>query len=123
MTENRRKGGRPAKPAAEKQSLTVRFRTTPAQMKELQGRVKQCNMTLSEYARQMITTGKVVAPVSPEELRLVAELTRERNNLNQIARIANATGNLYPLAARLSEILAFYEETIRKIKQRQRIDK
>lgn len=116
MAEDKRKVGRPPKTNAEKCSLTVRFRVTPEQMNFLHERAKQCNLTLSEYARQTALTGKVTARTNPAELRLVAELTRERTNLNQIARIANATGDLHSLSVRLAELLAFYDNTIRRIK-------
>ena len=85
-------------------------------MRALQQRAKECNLTLSEYARQTALTGKVTARISPAELRMVAELTRERTNLNQIARIANTTRDLYPLSVRLAELLQFYDRTIRRIK-------
>ena len=35
----------------------------------------------------MVLAGKVIAPASPEELGLIAELTREKNNLNQLAKV------------------------------------
>ena len=93
MSENRKsKGGRPPKTAAAKYSETVRFRVTAAQMQTLRQSAAKSRLTLSEYARQMVLTGKVITPASPEELRLIAELTREKNNLNQLAKAQNAAG-------------------------------
>ena len=86
MTESRNKGGRPTKPDAEKQSLTVRFRVTPCQMEILQRQAKENGCTLSEYARGMTLNGRVVAPISPERLALVAELTRARMSDQWIMR-------------------------------------
>ena len=77
MAENRKsKGGRPSKTDDTKQSKTVRFRVTATQMENLQQRATEGKLTLSGYARQMVLTGKVIAPASPEELRLIAELLR-----------------------------------------------
>mgnify|MGYP000419227504 CR=1 FL=1 len=112
MAENpKNKGGRPPKTAAEKHSETVRFRVTAAQMQTLQQSAAKSRLTLSEYARQMVLAGKVIAPASPEELRLIAELTREKNNLNQLAHKANAAGfvtvrmECRVLVARIEELL------------------
>lgn len=115
MTDSRHKGGRPTKPAAEKQSLTVRFRVTPRQMEILQRQAKENGCTLSEYARGMALNGKVVAPISPQRLALVAELTREKNNLNQIAKAQNAAG-ASAKADELERIIGFYRTVIQKIK-------
>lgn len=115
MTESRSKGGRPTKPDTEKQSLTVRFRVTPCHMEILQRLAKENGCTLSEYARGMTLNGRVVAPISPEWLALVAELTREKNNLNQIAKVQNAAG-ASAKADELNRIIGFYRTVIQKIK-------
>ena len=119
MTESRNRGGRPTKPAAEKQSLTVRFRVTPCQMGILQRRAKKNGCTLSEYARAMTLNGRVVTPISPERLALVAELTREKNNLHQIAKAQNAAG-ASAKADELNRIIGFYRTVIQKIKDHDR---
>lgn len=117
MAENRKnKGGRPPKTDDTRQSKTVRFRVTAAQMETLQQRATEGELTLSEYARQMVLTGKVIAPVSPAELRLVAELTREKNNLNQLAKVQNAAGAA-TREAELIRIIRFYNRMIAKLKR------
>ena len=118
MAENRKnKGGRPPKTAAAKHSETVRFRVTAAQLHTLQQSAAKSRLTLSEYARQMVLTGKVIAPVSPEELRLIAELTREKNNLNQLAKVQNAAGAA-TREAELMRIIRFYKGVITKLKRK-----
>lgn len=118
MAENRKpKGGRPPKTAETKQSATVRFRVTAAQMHTLQQSAAKSRLTLSEYARQMVLTGKVITPTSPEELRLIAELTREKNNLNQLAKAQNAAGAAVREAA-LVRIIGFYNQTISRLKRK-----
>ena len=118
MAENRKnKGGRPSKTGDTKQSKTVRFRVTAAQMENLQQRATEGKLTLSGYARQMVLTGKVIAPASPEELRLIAELTREKNNLNQLAKAQNAAGAA-TREAELLRIIRFYKLTIDRLKRK-----
>ena len=118
MAENRKsKGGRPSKTDDTKQSKTVRFRVTAAQMENLQQRATEGKLTLSGYARQMVLTGKVIAPASPEELRLIAELTREKNNLNQLAKAQNAAGAA-TREAELLRIIRFYKLTIDRLKRK-----
>ena len=116
MAENRKnRGGRPPKTAAAKHSETVRFRVTAAQMQTLQQSAAKSRLTLSEYARQMVLAGKVIAPASPEELGL-AELTREKNNLNQLAKVQNAAGAA-TREAELMRIIRFYNRVIAKLKR------
>ena len=118
MAENRKnKGGRPPKTAAAKYSETVRFRVTAAQMQTLQQSAAKSRLTLSEYARQIVLAGKVIAPTSPEELGLIAELTREKNNLNQLAKVQNAAGAA-TREAELIRIIRFYNGVIAKLKKR-----
>lgn len=117
MAENpKNKGGRPPKTNDTRQSKTVRFRVTAAQMENLQQRATEGKLTLSGYARQMVLTGKVIAPASPEELRLIAELTREKNNLNQLAKAQNAAGAA-TREAELIRIIRFYNRMIAKLKR------
>lgn len=115
MATGKNKGGRPSKTNAEKRSVTVRFRVTPCQYEILQRKAKENGHTLSEYARNMALNGKVIAAISPERLALVAELTREKNNLNQIAKAQNAAG-ASAKADELDGIIGFYQTTIQKIK-------
>lgn len=118
MAENRKsKGGRPLKTAAAKHSETVRFRVTAAQMQTLRQSAAKSRLTLSEYARQMVLAGKVIAPASPEELSLIAELTREKNNLNQLAKAQNAAGAA-TREAELLRIIRFYKLTIDRLKRK-----
>lgn len=122
MSENRKnKGGRPPKTSDKRQSKTVRFRVTPRQMLQLQNKARQSKLTLSEYTRSMTLNGEVITPISPEELALIAELTREKNNLNQIAKAQNAAGGT-ALVERLKGIILFYTDVIAKLKRYDRKD-
>lgn len=69
----------------------------------------------------MTLNGEVITPISSEELALIAELTREKNNLNQIAKAQNAAGGT-ALAERLKGIILFYTSVIAKLKRYDRKD-
>lgn len=117
MAENQKnKGGRPPKADGKVRDRTIRFRVNPAEYGAVKEQARRSNLTLSEYARQMVLTGKVMAPASPEELRLVAELTREKNNLNQIAKAQNAAGAA-AREAELMRIIRFYNRVIAELKR------
>ena len=118
------KGGRPRKSAATLRSRTVRFRVSEAEYLRVQRKAAACNLTLSEYARQAVTSGRILRRIGTEELRLVSELTRERNNLNQLAFLQHAFGFLqhaFGVASHeeeLRRILRFYDEVIGRLKQK-----
>lgn len=107
------KGGRPRKSAATLRSRTVRFRVSEAEYLRVQRKAAACNLTLSEYARQAVVSGRI----GTEELRLVSELTRELNNLNQLAFLQHAFG-VASHEEELRRILRFYDEVIGRLKQK-----
>lgn len=61
--------------------------------------------------------GQILRRIGPEELRLVSELTRERNNLNQLAFLQHAFG-VASHEEELRRILRFYDEVIGRLKQK-----
>ena len=119
MAQNQNKGGRPPKPSVEKRSRILKFRVSTAEYDTLKAKASRSNLTLSEFARQMVLNGQVITLVSPAELRLIAELTREKNNLNQLAKVLNAAG-ARTLTESLQRIILFYIEVIGKLKRHDR---
>ena len=117
MSEPKNRGGRPPKTEDEKRSKTVRFRITESQMTGLRSKAHRYRLTLSEYSRTMTLCGKVTAPATPEELALIAELTREKNNLHQIARALHTRVTPRVIEV-LDTIILFYAQTIGKFKRR-----
>lgn len=77
MEVTKPKGGRPRKSAAMLRSRTVRFRVSEAEYLRVQRKAKACNLTLSEYARQAVVSGRILRRIGTEELRLVSEHARE----------------------------------------------
>lgn len=91
------KGGRPKKGAAEKQLYTITFKTDTKGKYSLKAKAGKAGLTQSEYIRRSIRDSRVVERLTPEHLKHIRALTGMANNINQIARTANAAG--YPKAA------------------------
>ena len=111
------KGGPPRESATASRSRTAGFRVREAEYLRVQRKAAACNLTLSEYARQAIVSGRILRRIGTEELRLVSELTRERNNLNQLAFLQHAFGVAFH-EEELRRILRFYDEVIGRLKQK-----
>ncbi|RGU35947.1 plasmid mobilization relaxosome protein MobC [Alistipes indistinctus] len=108
MATGKHPGGRPPKAKAEKRSEEVKFHVTPDVKRRLQDEAKAAGVDLATYCREKVLTGQPPRRVPPEVLATVAELARQGNNLNQLARIANTEKNMTGIAARLSGLLDFY---------------
>ena len=117
MEVTKPKGGCPRKSATTLRSHTVRFRVSEAEYLRVQRKAAACNLTLSEYVRQAVVSGQILRRIGTEELRLVSELTRERNNLNQLAFLQHAFG-VTSHEEELRRILRFYDEVIGRLKQK-----
>ena len=58
----------------------------------IQKRAEDAGVSLSEYTRQAILNGQVVSRITPQDADTLRKLAGEANNLNQLARHANASG-------------------------------
>lgn len=67
--------------------LVKRFRATADEVKKIEEKAQQAGLNFSEYCRQA-ALDKPLTEVMPAALRL--EVLKVGNNLNQLARIANA---------------------------------
>lgn len=92
VIKNRNDKGRPPKTATEqhKYKITVRFAT--ADYFSLKAKARETGMTLSDFLRSALSASVVRERLRPSHLRLIAQLTGMANNLNEIARRANAAG-------------------------------
>ena len=90
MTAGKHKGGRPPVGKAEKRSEEIKFHVTPDVKRRLQDEAKAAGVDLATYCREKVLTGRPPRRVPPEVLGAIAELARQGNNLNQLARIANS---------------------------------
>lgn len=86
------KGGRPRKMAAEKMKYKVTIKMSTVEYYTLKGKAKEADISLSELIRNSIMKISIVQRLTPEMNDEIRKLTGMANNLNQIARKANALG-------------------------------
>ena len=83
--------GRPALPEAERRTRTIGVRVTDAEYDELRANAELVSSTLSEYGRAALLGFRVRAKADDEAIH---KLNRIGVNLNQLTRVANATGRI-----------------------------
>ena len=92
QTTSTKRGGRPAKNSIEKKQRVVSTKLTKPYYYAIQKRAENAGISLSEYVRQAVVSGQVVPRISRQDADTIRKLAGESNNLNQIARQANAAG-------------------------------
>jgi len=85
-------GGRPKKGPAEKLKYRVSVKLCTEDYYSLKARAREAGVNATEFARQAILSGRVVARLTPEQVANIRTLCGMGNNLNQIAKKANAAG-------------------------------
>lgn len=91
MAKNRI-GGRPKLSDSERLKYRISVKLCTKDFYELRAKASQAGMTCAEFARLMIANGKVHQRLTPEQMDCIRKLSGMGNNLNQIARKANAIG-------------------------------
>ena len=114
--DNRNKGGRPPKAIAEKRTAEVKFHVTPDVKRRLQNEAIIAGTDLATYCREKVLTGQSPRHIPPAILAAVAELARQGNNLNQLARIANTQKGMDGIVMRLIGLIEFYERLAAEIR-------
>ena len=117
MTTGKNKSGRPPKASAEKRTAEVKFHVTPDVKRRLQNEAIIAGTDLATYCREKVLTGQSPRHIPPAILAAVAELARQGNNLNQLARIANTQKGMDGIVIRLIGLIEFYERLARHIKR------
>jgi hypothetical protein len=112
ITENRpkHKGGRPAKKI--KRSRDIRVRLTETERFLIDQKAKEAGMLPSAWFRRAAIRAKVLARLTPQDLRILRMLAGMANNLNQITRLAHVEG-LLSVQKRCREILTEIDETLK----------
>ena len=90
--QNQNRNGRPTKSAAEKKGYMVSLKMATEEYFALKSKARQAGITLSEYIRNVVKKSEVRQRLSPEHLGYVRQISGMANNINQIARKANAAG-------------------------------
>ncbi len=88
----RNKGGRPKKGATEKLKYRVAVKMTSPDYFRLLTQAHRTGVSPSEYMRECFRNGHVKERLSEEHAGYVRQLCGMANNLNQLARKANAGG-------------------------------
>ena len=82
----------------EKRAASVLIRMTESELALIKEKMEEYGTTnMSAYIRKMAIDGYIVKLELPEIKEMVRLLANYSNNLNQIAKRVNATGNVYPL--------------------------
>lgn len=90
--ERANKGGRPVKGAAEKLKYRVTVKMATEDYYLLKSKAKSAGISASEFIRGCIREGGARERLSKEHGDLIRKLCGMANNLNQLARKANAEG-------------------------------
>ena len=88
----RNKGGRPKKETAEKLSYRISVKMAAADYFRLLTQAYETGISPSEYMRECYRNGHVRERLSEEHVGYIRQLCGMANNLNQLARKANAGG-------------------------------
>ncbi len=86
------KGGRPAKGVTEKLKYRITVKMATEDYYLLKSKAKSAGVSASEFIRGCITQGGAKERLSKEHGDLIRKLCGMANNLNQLARKANAEG-------------------------------
>jgi len=92
--KNQNKSGRPIKEIAIKKGYRVNVKMATEEYYTLKAKAKEAGVTISECMRRCIKNSVIIQRHSPEILDHIRKLSGMANNLNQIARKANAQGYL-----------------------------
>ena len=109
--KERNKGGRPKKGATEKLKYRVAVKLATADYYRLLTQAHEAGVSPSEYMRECFRNGHVKERLSEEHAGYIRQLCGMANNLNQLARKANAGGfhdeqrNCKVAVARIHELL------------------
>ena len=92
----------------------LRFRVSDAEMECLDERAHECGLTLSAFVRQTSLGAVPRARPGVAQRDAIHQLARIGNNLNQLARHANATRRV-ELSRRLAEVLDEVKQAIGRL--------
>ena len=87
-----KKGGRPKLNPAEKLKYRILVKLCTKDYFALKAKAAQAKMTCTEVARKAIIGCQILQRLTPEQMDDIRKLSGMGNNLNQIARKANAEG-------------------------------
>jgi hypothetical protein len=92
--KNRNVNGRPTKKPSEKKTYKITVKMATEDYYSLKAKARLAGINRSEFIRQCIRSTAVKQRLTPELVRYIRQLSGMANNVNQIARTANAAGYL-----------------------------
>ena len=92
VTAKNKKGGRPPLKDSVKLNYPVIVKLCTKNFLALKEKAREAKMTPTEVARLAIIGCKIWQRLTPEQMDCIRKLSGMANNLNQIARKANAAG-------------------------------
>ena len=92
----------------------LRVRVSPAERSDLEAKAEECDRPLSTYLREVGLGYRPRARPHRAERHLAYHLGRIGNNLNQLARAANATRRV-ELSSRLDQVLRQLVEALEQL--------
>ncbi|MDR1372446.1 MAG: MobC family plasmid mobilization relaxosome protein [Dysgonamonadaceae bacterium] len=92
--KNQNKNGRPKKAEADKKKYKLTLKMETKEYFSFKAKVHLSGLCQSEYIRLCIEKSEVKQRLSPEHLGYIRQLSGMANNINQIAKRANAAGYL-----------------------------
>ena len=90
--KNRNKNGSPAKGLSEQKAYKVTVKMATENFYTLKAKAKFAGINRCEFIRRCICSGVVQQRLTPELMKHIRQLCGMANNVNQIARTANAAG-------------------------------
>lgn len=90
--KNRNRNGRPVKGLSEKKAYKVTVKMATEEFYTLKAKAKFAGINRCEFIRRCIRSGVVQQRLTPELMKHIRQLCGMVNNVNQIARTANAAG-------------------------------
>lgn len=92
MIKNRNNNGRPKKSSSDKKSFKLEVRLRMGEYYGVKGKARMADMIVSEFIRRALQNSTVKERLNSKHLHHISQLTGMANNLNQIAKRANAAG-------------------------------
>ncbi len=90
--KNRNTNGRPVKMPSEKKGYKVTVKMATEEYYSLKAKANFAGINRSEFIRRSISSSLVKQRLTPELMGHIRQLSGMANNVNQIARTANAVG-------------------------------
>ena len=107
---------RPPVSEEDRRSVWIKYRASPAAREELTARCRAAGLSLSAFHRTLALEGAIIQREAIADQELVRQLAAIGNNLNQLARTANISGEVdSPTAERLHDSLEALDGLIARI--------